>query len=77
MKPFFILMLFVPLWIQSQNTSFKVPDSIQNKDFDYLEDRIDTFKNDSTKAAIYLFAYIKRVSKHNIPVPLIDAYGLR
>ncbi|MEZ7506985.1 AraC family transcriptional regulator [Flavobacterium sp. Arc2] len=66
MKPFFILMLFVPLWIQSQNTSFKVPDSIQNKDFGYLEDRIDQFKNDSTRAAIYLFTYIKKAKReHN------------
>ncbi len=66
MKPFFILMLFVPMWIQSQNTSLKVPDSIQNKDFGYLEDRIDQFKNDSTRAAIYLFTYIKKAKReHN------------
>lgn len=63
MKPFFILMLFVPLWIQSQNTSFKVPDSIQNKDFTYLEYRIEQFKNDSTRAAIYLYTYIKKAKK--------------
>ena len=56
-------MLFVPLWIQSQNTSFKVPDSIQNKDFTYLEYRIEQFKNDSTRAAIYLYTYIKKAKK--------------
>ncbi|CAM2938612.1 tetratricopeptide repeat protein [Flavobacterium frigoris] len=66
MKRFFILLLFVPLWIQSQNTSFKVPDSIQNKDFVYLEDRIDQFKDDSTRAAIYLFTYINKAKReHN------------
>ncbi|MBE0393243.1 helix-turn-helix domain-containing protein [Flavobacterium sp. PL002] len=66
MKRFSILLLFVPLWIQSQNTSFKVPDSIQNKDFAYLDDRIDQFKNDSTRAAIYLFTYIKKAKReHN------------
>lgn len=66
MKPFFILMLFVPMWIQSQNTSFKGYDSIQNKDFVFLKDRIDQFKNDSTRAAIYLFTYIKKAKReHN------------
>lgn len=66
MKPFFMLMLFVPMWIQSQNTSFKVSDSIQNKDFGFLKDRIDKFKNDSTRAVIYLFTYIKKAKReHN------------
>ena len=60
MKKFFILVLIGPMWMQSQNISFRIPDSIQKRDFSYLENRIDHFRNDSSKAAVYLFTYIKK-----------------
>ncbi|WP_244533824.1 AraC family transcriptional regulator [Flavobacterium granuli] len=60
MKQLFRLVLLVPFWLQSQNASFQIPDSIQHKDFRYLEDRIYQFRNDSTKAALYLFSYVKK-----------------
>jgi len=60
MKKFFILVLIGPICMQSQSTSFRIPDSLLNKDFRYLENRVDHFKNDSSKAAVYLFSYIKK-----------------
>lgn len=63
MKKFFILVLIGPMWVQSQNTSFIIPDSIQNRDFRYLENRIDHFNNDSARAAVYLFTYIQKAKR--------------
>ncbi|PRZ21564.1 helix-turn-helix domain-containing protein [Flavobacterium granuli] len=63
MKQLFRLVLLVPFWLQSQNTSFQIPDSIQHKDFRYLEDRIYQFRNDSARAALYLFSYVKKAKR--------------
>ncbi|WP_413998129.1 AraC family transcriptional regulator [Flavobacterium sp. W1B] len=57
------LMLVITQFITAQKSDYKIPDSIQNKDFRYLENRIYQFRNDSTRAALYLFSYLEKAKR--------------
>lgn len=54
-----IFILFFQL-ISAQKKEFKIPDSLKNKSYDYLDDKAYALKKDSSKAAVYLYAYLNK-----------------
>jgi len=58
----------------AQNSVHKIPDSLKNKSYTYLDDKIYSFKNDSTKAAAYLFAYLNKSKNEKNWKELVYAY---
>lgn len=58
----------------AQNRVHKIPDSLKNKSYTYLDDKIYSFKNDSTKAAAYLFAYLNKSKNEKNWKELVYAY---
>jgi AraC-like DNA-binding protein len=56
-------LLFISHFVFSQKGNFKIPDSLQTKSYNYLEERIDQFETDSSKAAVYLYSYLHKAQK--------------
>lgn len=54
-----IFILFFQL-ISAQKKEFKIPDSLKNKSYDYLDDKAYALKKDSSKATVYLYAYLNK-----------------
>lgn len=61
-----LILLCVSQFVTAQKNIFKVPDSLQHKSYDYLDERAYELKKDSLKAAVYLYAYLhKAKNEHN------------
>ena len=61
-----LLLLVVILLCQTiaaQKNSLKIPDSLQNKSYHYLDDKAYQLKKDSATAAVYLYAYLYKAKK--------------
>ena len=58
-----LLCLLMCQFTVAQKNVYKVPDSLKNKSYEYLDDRIYELKKDSSKAAIYLSAYLQKAKK--------------
>ena len=69
-----LLLLWVFFPLSAQHYSHRVPDSLKNKDFDYLDERIYHFKRDSLKAAVYLYTYLDKAKREENFTELINAY---
>ncbi len=59
---FFLLLLKFQIQF-AQKITYQIPDSLKNKEYKYLDDKSFELKNDSTKAAIYLYAYLNKALK--------------
>lgn len=58
--------IFIIQFTKGQNAAFKIPDSLKDKEYEYLDDKIYLYKKDSAKATIYLFTYLTKAKKeHN------------
>lgn len=73
-KHFYLLLLCISQVISGQNKTFKIPDSLEKKDYNYLDDKIYELRGDSTKAAVYLFAYLLKAKKERNWKELINGY---
>ncbi|AWK04820.1 hypothetical protein HYN56_11520 [Flavobacterium crocinum] len=69
-----LLFLFLVHSLNAQKISKSVPDSLLFKTYTYLDDRIYEYKNDSLKAAPYLFAYLKKARKEKNYEETVNAY---
>nr|WP_315155759.1 AraC family transcriptional regulator [uncultured Flavobacterium sp.] len=69
-----LLLILASPSIFSQRTNFKEPDSLSSKDYVYLDDRIFEFKKDSSKAAVYLFAYLHKAKNEQNWKEIVNAY---
>ncbi|WP_163397474.1 AraC family transcriptional regulator [Flavobacterium fluviatile] len=69
-----LLVLFLAHSLSAQKISKSVPDSLLFKTYTYLDDRIYEYKNDSLKAAPYLFAYLKKARKEKNYEETVNAY---
>ncbi|WP_427874051.1 tetratricopeptide repeat protein [Flavobacterium sp. MMS24-S5] len=58
----------------SQKNSFRVPDSLKNKSYTYLDDKIYGFRKDSSKAAPYLYTYLNRAINEKNWEEVVYAY---
>lgn len=69
-----LLFLFLVQSLSAQKISNSVPDSLFLKTYIYLDDKIYEYKNDSLKAAPYLFAYLKKARKEKNYAETVNAY---
>ncbi|QSW88477.1 helix-turn-helix domain-containing protein [Flavobacterium endoglycinae] len=69
-----LLFLFLVKSLNAQKISKSVPDSLVFKTYTYLDDRIYEYKNDSLKAAPYLFAYLKKARQEKNYEETVNAY---
>ncbi|MFH7018601.1 tetratricopeptide repeat protein [Flavobacterium sp. FlaQc-47] len=58
----------------AQQSVYKISDSLKNKSYKYLDDKIFQFKNDSAKARLYTLAYLKKSRKEQNFDELVYAY---
>lgn len=69
MKQYLILLLilYAPILGNAQlQKKIKIHDSLKSRSYNYLDDKIYEYKKDSSKAAVYMFAYlIKARNEHN------------
>ena len=72
----YLLLLFLLLtqFIEAQKIVHKIPDSLENKNYKYLEDKIDILEDDSSKAAVYIDSYIKKAKKEQNWKELVNGY---
>nr|WP_315200663.1 helix-turn-helix domain-containing protein [uncultured Flavobacterium sp.] len=64
------LLLLLPMllsqFIMGQKNMYLAADSLENKSYDYLDEKIYELRKDSTKASVYLFAYLHKAKReHN------------
>jgi len=62
-KLFIIQVVFMFLPIKAQKQAYQIPDSLINKDYNYLDDKLFELEKDSSKAAVYLYAYLNKALK--------------
>jgi hypothetical protein len=73
-KYLFLLSLCWGGQICAQEIHFKIPDTLRNKDYDYLFERIEQLENDSRKQSLYLRSYlVKSKAEKNIE-KIINGY---
>lgn len=59
-KNFYLLLFVISQVVSAQKNNFKIPDSLKNKNYNYLDDRIYDLKDDSAKASPYLYTYLQK-----------------
>ena len=69
-----LLISFFSHEISAQKKSFKVPDSLKTKSFDYLDGRIYELRRDTAAASIYLYAYLHKARKQRSFKETVNAY---
>ncbi len=67
-------LLLITHLIIAQKKVFKIPDSLQNKNYSYLEERSYEVMNDSAKAAFYVAIYIKKAKNEINWKELVNGY---
>lgn len=76
MKQLLVLLslLYISNCMFSQKTSIKVPDSLKNKSYNHLDDKMYSFRKDSSKAAPYLNTYLYKALKEKNWEEVVYAY---
>lgn len=69
-----LLLLWTSFSLSAKHRCIIVPDSLTEKDYDYLDNKIFDYKNDSLKASIYLYAYLHKAKREHNSVELVNAY---
>ena len=70
-----LLLLF--LWTSANlaaQSRTEIPDSLKNKGYDFLDDRIYQLRRDSIKASIYLYSYLHKAKQENNFEEMVNAY---
>ncbi|ABQ06567.1 helix-turn-helix domain-containing protein [Flavobacterium johnsoniae] len=70
----YLFLLITTQLIISQGNNFKIPDSLRNKNYEYLDDKIYFYKGDSTKAAIYMYTYLYKAKKEQNYTEIVNGY---
>lgn len=73
-KHFYLLLVVVSQFVSAQKNNFKIPDSLKNKNFNYLDDKIYDLKGDSTSASVYLYAYLNKAKREKNWKEIINGY---
>lgn len=72
------LPLLVLLWISqlaiAQKMIYKIPDSLQKRDYEYLDNKIYDLKKDSAKASVYLFTYLHKAKNEQNWKEIVNGY---
>lgn len=72
-----ILTIFLLLWylVSAQQKGYKIPDSLKNKSYDYLDDKAYELKKDTPRATVYLYAYLQKAKKEQNWKQIANGYG--
>lgn len=73
-KYFFLLSLCLGDQICAQEIHFKIPDSLQNKNYDYLFDRIEESEKDSNKQSLYLKSFLVKSKTEKNWEEIVNGY---
>ncbi|MCV2484338.1 AraC family transcriptional regulator [Flavobacterium sp. SH_e] len=74
-KPNSLLLLLMFFCAASaQKNPFKIPDSLKNKDFEYLDDRFYMHKKDSVRASLYAYAFLYKAKKEQNLKEILNGY---
>jgi len=73
-KYFFLLSLCLGDQICAQELHFKIPDSLQNKNYDYLFDRIEESEKDSNKQSLYLKSFLVKSKTEKNWEEIVNGY---
>lgn len=69
-----LLLLWLSQFAIAQKMVYKIPDSLQKRDYNYLDDKIYDLKKDSSKAAVYLFTYLHKAKNEKNWKEVINGY---
>lgn len=69
-----LLLLCITQFILAQKRFYKIPDSLKNKNYTYLDDKIFEFKDDSTKAAVFMFTYLQKAKIEQNLKEIVNGY---
>lgn len=67
-----ILLLLFQI-ISAQKKGYKIPDSLKNKSYDYLDDKAYEIK-DSSEAAVYLYAFLQKAKEEKNYKEILNGY---
>lgn len=73
-KYFYFLLLCISQVISSQNKTFKTPDSLKNKNYNYLDDKIYELRGDSSRASLYLYTYLLKAKREKNWKEIVNGY---
>lgn len=72
------LLLLLPIllsqFITGQKNKYVAVDSLKNKSYDYLDEKIYELRKDSIKASVYLFAYLHKAKREHNWKEVTNAY---
>lgn len=69
-----ILFLLFFYFVSAQKKSSAIPDSLKNKDYEYLDNRFYELKRDSTRASFYAYAMLHKAKKEQNAKEIINAF---
>lgn len=69
-----LILLLTAHCVTSQKKVFKIPDSLENKSYVYLEDRSYSLTKDTAKAFFYINIYIKKANNEENWKELVNGY---
>jgi len=71
-----LLLLFLLFYgvVMAQKSTYSTPDSLKNKDYDYLDDRFYQFKRDSSRASVYAYTFLTKAKKEQNWKEIINGY---
>lgn len=72
---FFSLCLVLAIPVFSQQKGFQLPDSLKDKSYDYLNNRIDLYEEDTLKALFYLDSYLSKAKSEKNLNEMVNAYS--
>lgn len=73
-KYLFLLSLCWGDQICAQEIHFKIPDTIRNKDYDYLFERIKESENDPVKESLYLQSFLSKAKSEKNSQEIVNGY---
>ncbi|WP_369764976.1 AraC family transcriptional regulator [Flavobacterium sp. WC2429] len=73
-KYLLILSLFLVNPIYAQQNAFKIPDTLRNKNYDYLFERVKALEDGSVKQSVYLQSYLQKAKSEKKTEKIIDGY---
>ena len=73
-KHLFLLFLCLGYQAYAQESAFKIPDTLQSKDYDYLFERVKALEDGSVKQALYLQSFLHKAKSEKNQEQIINGY---
>lgn len=73
-KNLLILSLCLGCPIYAQQSPFKIPDTLRNKNYDYLLERVEDLEKDSTKQSLYLRCFLSKATSEKNIDEIVNGY---